>query len=50
MSQDSNNKNLEKNFKLMAMSAVILLILFLYTIYKSGTHIAGNSYYIGIGF
>ena len=50
MSQDSNNKNLEKNFKLMAMSAVILLILFLYTIYKSGTHIVGNSYYIGIGF
>lgn len=50
MSQDSNNKNLEKNFKLMAMSAVILLILFLYTIYKSSAHIAGNSYYIGIGF
>ena len=50
MSQDSNNKNLEKNFKLMAMSAVVLLILFLYTIYKSNAHIAGNSYYIGIGF
>ncbi|MDD2894421.1 MAG: AAA family ATPase [Aliarcobacter sp.] len=52
MLQDSNNnnKNLEKNFKLMAMSAVVLLILFLYTIYKSSSHIAGNSYYVGIGF
>ena len=27
-------KNLDKNFKLMAMSAVVLLILFIYTIYK----------------
>lgn len=54
MSQDSNNKdlekNLEKNFKLMAMSAVVLLILFLYTIYKSSSHIQGSSYYIGIIF
>jgi cell division protease FtsH len=50
MSQDSNNKNLEKNFKLMAMSAVVLLVLFVYTIYKSNSHISGNSYYIGIGF
>ena len=54
MSQDSNNKdlekNLEKNFKLMAMSAVVLLILFVYTIYKSSSHIQGSSYYIGIIF
>ncbi len=54
MSQDSNNKDLEKsldkNFKLMAMSAVVLLILFIYTIYKSSTHIQGSSYYIGIIF
>ncbi len=49
MSQDSNKK-LDKNFKLMAMSAVVLLILFIYTIYKSNTHIQGNSYYIGIIF
>ena len=50
MSQDSNNKNLDKNFKLMAMSALVLLILFIYTIYKSSSHIQGNSYYIGIVF
>lgn len=50
MSQDSNNKNLDKNFRLMAMSAVVLLILFVYTIYKSSSHIQGSSYYIGIIF
>jgi ATP-dependent metalloprotease FtsH len=50
MLQDSNNKNIDKNFKLMAMSAVVLLILFLYTIYKSSSHIEGTSYYIGIIF
>ena len=49
MSQDSNKK-LDKNFKLMAMSAVVLLILFVYTIYKSGIHIQGNSYYLGMVF
>ena len=49
MSQDSNKK-LDKNFKLMAMSAVVLLILFVYTIYKSNVHIQGSSYYIGIIF
>ena len=50
MSQDSNNKNLDKNFKLMAISALVLLILFIYTIYKSSSHIQGSSYYIGIVF
>ena len=43
-------KNIDKNFKLMAMSAVVLLILFVYTIYKSSSHIQGSSYYIGIIF
>ena len=50
MSQDSNKKNLDKNFKLMAISALVLLILFIYTIYKSSSHIQGSSYYIGIIF
>lgn len=50
MSQDSNNKNLDKNFKLMALSALVLLVLFIYTIYKSSSHIQGSSYYIGIIF
>ena len=30
------------------MSAVVLLILFVYTIYKSSSHIQGSSYYIGL--
>lgn len=52
MSQDSNKieKNLDKNFKLMAISAIVLIILFLYTIYKSSAHIQNSSYYLGIGF
>jgi ATP-dependent metalloprotease FtsH len=52
MSQDSNkiNKNLDKNFKLMALSALVLLILFLYTIYKSSSLIQNSTYYYGIAF
>ncbi len=54
MSQNLDNKdlqkNLDKNFKLMAISAVVLLILFIYTIYKSNAHIQSGSYYIGIIF
>ncbi|RXJ84643.1 AAA family ATPase [Arcobacter cloacae] len=50
MLQDSNKKNIDKNLKLMAMSAIVLLILFVYTIYKSSSHIQGSSYYIGIVF
>lgn len=50
MLPDSNNKNIDKNFKLMAVSAIVLLILFIYTIYKSSNHIQGSSYYIGIIF
>ena len=50
MSQNSDNKILDKNFKLMAISAMVLLILFIYTLYKGGSHIQGGSYYLGIGF
>jgi len=50
MSQDSDNKALDKNFKLMAISAMVLLILFVYTLYKGGSHIQGGTYYLGIGF
>ena len=50
MLQDSNKKNIDKNLKLMAMSAIVLLILFVYTIYKSSSHIQGSSYYVGIVF
>lgn len=50
MKQDLNDKNIDKNFKLMLLSALVLVILFSYTIYKSSTNIQGLSYYIGIGF
>ncbi len=50
MSRDSNKNILDKNFKLMGMSAIILLVLFLYTLYKSSDHIKSGSYYFGIIF
>ncbi|RXJ90924.1 cell division protein FtsH [Arcobacter sp. CECT 8983] len=54
MWQNSNNKKqnnlLDKNIKLMAISAVVLIVLFLYTLYKSSAHIESGSYYFGIIF
>lgn len=41
MKQDLNNKNIDKNFKLMVLSAIVLVVLFSYTIYKSSTNIQG---------
>ncbi len=49
MKQDLN-KSSDKNFKLMIISALVLVILFIYTIYKSGTIIQGTTYYLGIVF
>ena len=49
MSQNSDNK-LDKNMKLMGLSAIILLVLFIYTLYKSSDHIQTGSYYFGIIF
>ncbi len=49
MSQNSN-KNLDKNVKFMAISAIILLVLFIYTLYKSSDYIQTGSYYFGIIF
>jgi len=50
MLQDSNKKGMDKNLKLMIISAVVLVVIFIYTIYKSSLSIQGNSYYFGIGF
>jgi ATP-dependent metalloprotease FtsH len=41
---------LEKNLKLMSMSAIILLALFIYTMYKSSANINSVSYYVGLIF
>ncbi len=49
MSQNSNKK-LDKNLKLMSLSATILLILFIYTMYKSSTQMEGSAYYVGLLF
>ena len=50
MKQNSDNKNMDKNFKLMLLSAVALIVLFTYTLYKSSSNIEGTGYYIGIVF
>lgn len=50
MSQNSNNGNLDKNIKFMAISAIILIVLFVYTLYKSSDYIDSGSYYFGIIF
>jgi cell division protease FtsH len=50
MSQNSDEKKLDKNFKLMGLSAIVLLVLFVYTLYKSSDHIKSGSYYFGIVF
>lgn len=50
MKQNLNNKNIDKNFKLMIVSAIVLVILFIYIIYKNKNVIGATTYYIGIGF
>jgi len=42
--------NVDKNLKMMSISAIVLIVLFLYTITKSDNVIHGNSYYVGVGF
>ncbi len=46
MQQNSNDKNI----KLMLISAIVLIILFFYTMYKSSVTIQNPSYYLGMGF
>ncbi len=49
-SNNNNKKNIEKNLKLMAMSALILLALLIYTLYKSSENIQSSTYYVGLIF
>jgi ATP-dependent metalloprotease FtsH len=42
--------NVDKNLRMMSISAIVLIVLFLYTITKSDNIIHGNSYYVGVGF
>mgnify|MGYP003571696583 CR=1 FL=1 len=50
MSQNLNKNQLDKNLKLMILSATVLIVLFFYTIYKSSSHIQSSTYYFGIVF
>lgn len=53
MLQNSNKNNkevIDKNLRLMGMSAIVLLALFIYTLYKSNASIHSTSYYIGLIF
>ena len=50
MLQNSDKASFDKNLKMMSISATILIVLFVYTIYKSSSHIDGVNYYIGLGF
>jgi len=46
----NGSSNIDKNLKMMSISAIVLIILFLYTITKSDNVIHGSSYYVGVGF
>ncbi|MEA3512746.1 MAG: AAA family ATPase [Campylobacterota bacterium] len=50
--KDDNNQqqNVDKNLKLMSISAVVLIVLFIYTVFKSDNVIQGTSYYVGVIF
>ena len=46
----NGRSNIDNNLKMMSISAIVLIILFLYTITKSDNVIHGSSYYVGVGF
>jgi ATP-dependent metalloprotease FtsH len=51
MFQNLNNpKKIDNNLKLMSISAIVLIVLFVYIIIKSDNAMSGSSYYVGIGF
>jgi len=45
-----DQSRIDKNLKLMSISAIVLIILFIYTIIKSDSAIEGSNYYIGVIF
>ncbi len=51
MLKNFNNKtNNDNNLKMMSISATILLVLFIYTLFKSDNAMAGGTYYAGMIF
>lgn len=55
MFQPSNNKKdnqkiIDRNLKMMSLSAIVLIVLFVYTLLKTDSALTGSSYYVGIIF
>ncbi|MEA3552941.1 MAG: AAA family ATPase [Campylobacterota bacterium] len=48
--KNNDQTNIDKNLRMMSLSAIVLIGLFIYTIIKSDTVIQGDGYYVGIGF
>jgi len=46
----NNQKAIDKNLKMMGLSAIVLIILFIYTLMKTDNSIQGSSYYVGMIF
>ncbi len=46
----NDQSNIDKNLKLMSLSAIVLIVLFLYTIMKTDSALEGSSYYVGVTF
>ncbi len=47
---DNEQSAIDKNLKLMSISAIVLIVLFIYTTVKSDSAIQGTGYYIGVVF
>ena len=48
--EEDETSTVDKNLKMMSISAIVLIVLFFYTITKTDNIIHGNSYYVGVGF
>lgn len=48
--KDDQRSKIDKNLRMMSLSGIVLIALFIYTIIKSDNVIHGDSYYVGIGF
>lgn len=48
--EKETQSTIDKNLKMMSISAIVLIVLFLYTLTKTDNVIQGSSYYVGVGF
>jgi len=48
--QKLTQNSIDKNLKMMSLSAIVLIVLFFYTLTKSDNIIHGSSYYVGVRF